>query len=92
MQELHSSAAIWIFAIVQLFGWIGGLCARFSTGSRHQSVCHTLFMLALVIVGFSTCMSLFLGSLCWLLSAATLCSMILLAICDFNRHARPATI
>jgi len=92
MQELHSSSAIWVFGAVQFLGWIGGLCARFSTGSRHQSACHALFMLALLVVGLSTCTSLFLGSMCWLLSAATLCSMILLAICDFDRHARPATI
>jgi len=92
MQEFHSSAAIWLFGTVQLLGWAGGLFARFSMGSRHQAACHTLFMLALVVVGLSTCTSLFLGSMCWLLSATTLCGMILLAICDFDRHARPATI
>ena len=92
MQELNGSAAIWLFALVQLLGWTGGLLARVSTRSRHQTACYSIFLLALVIVGISTSLSLALGAKCWLLSATTLAGMILLAICDFDRHRRPATI
>jgi hypothetical protein len=92
MQEINSAAAIGLFAVVQVIGWTCGLLARFSMRSRHQAVCQALFMLSLVIVGIITSLSLFLGSVCWLLSATTLCCMILLAICDFDRHQRPATI
>ena len=92
MQEINSAAAIWLFTAIQLLGWTCGLLARFSMRSRHQAICQALFMLSLVIVGVSTSLSLFLGSKCWLISATTLCSMVLLAICDFDRHRRPATI
>jgi hypothetical protein len=92
MQEINSSTLICLFTLVQSLGWACGLLARFSTHSRHQALCQALFMLSLVIVGISTSLSLFLGSKCWLISATTLCSMVLLAICDFDRHRRPATI
>ncbi|HEY2762281.1 MAG TPA: hypothetical protein VGI75_16090 [Pirellulales bacterium] len=92
MQDINSSAAIWLFALVQLSGWTSGLLARFGSKSRHRAACHALFMLVLVVVGMFTSLAFFLGSACWLLSSATLACMILLAICDFDRHSRPATI
>src|SRR5262245_25916051 len=92
MQELNGSVAIWLFALVQLLGWTGGLLARVSTRSRHQTACYSLFLLALVVVGISTSLLLCLGASCCLLSRKTLAGMIWLAICDFDRHGRPATI
>jgi hypothetical protein len=85
-------SVVWVFGLVQFLGWAGGLLARFSANSRHQSVCHAFFMLALVVVGISTSLAVFMGTKCWLLSASTLAGMILLAICDFDRSRRPATI
>jgi hypothetical protein len=92
MHEINASAVIWGFGMVQVLGWSGGLLARLSMRSRHQTLCHVFFFLTLVIVGISTSLSLLLGARCWLLSATTLAGMILLAICDFDRHRRPATI
>lgn len=93
--ELHASA-IWGFGIVQLLGWTGGLLvrchARSNCGRRRQSACHAFFMLALLAVGIATSVTLFVGANWWLLSAATLAGMIMLAICDFDRTRRPVTI
>ncbi len=94
MIELHASA-IWGFGIIQLLGWTGGLLVRCHTrtpSARRQSACHAFFMLALVAVGIATSIALFVGAHWWLLSATTLAGMILLAICDFDRSRRPATI
>jgi hypothetical protein len=95
MLELHASA-IWGFGIVQFLGWMGGLLVRChahgSCGRRRQSVCHAFFVLALLAVGVATCVAFFAGAHLWLLSATTLACMILLAICDFDRTRRPATI
>ncbi len=92
MLEIHPSAAMCAFGAVQLFGWAGGLLARFSTGTRYQACWHALFFLALLLVGLVTPLAFFMGHTAWLLSAFTLAGMILLAICDFDRTRRPATI
>lgn len=86
------SVVLWAFGLIQLLGWTSGLLARWSAGSRRQSVYHAWFMLALVLVGTSTPLALLLGAKWWLLSAITLAGMIMLAICDFDRVRRPATI
>jgi hypothetical protein len=91
MMEL-SSAAVWAFGVVQFLGWSVGFLSRFSAGSRYQSAFHAFFMLTLLAVGAFTALSVLLGTKCWLLSATTLAGMILLAICDFDRSRRPATI
>lgn len=91
MADLYP-AAIWGFGLIQLLGWMGGLLVRVSSRSKHQSVCHTLFFFALLLVGMATSAAFFFGTKCWLLSAVTLAGMILLAICDFDRQRRPATI
>jgi hypothetical protein len=95
MMELHASA-IWGFGIVQLLGWVGGLLVRChvssNCGRRRQFACHAFFMLALVAVGVVTSIAFFAGAHLWLLSAATLAGMVLLAICDFDRSRRPVVI
>jgi hypothetical protein len=95
MMELHASA-IWGFGIIQLLGWTGGLLVRChassNCGRRRQSAFHAFFMLALVAVGIATSIAFFAGAHLWLLSATTLAGMILLAICDFDRSRRQATI
>jgi hypothetical protein len=92
MLELNSAAALWAFGAVQFLGWTCGLMARCAVRSRHRAVCHAVFLPTLVMVGIATSLALFLGTKCWLLSATTLAGMILLAICDFDRNRRPATI
>jgi len=92
MQEVHFSALVWLFGLVQFAGWACGFVARLSARWRYQALCHALFALALVVVGISTSLALALGAKCWLLSASTLAGMILLAIWDFDHRRRPATI
>lgn len=92
MLDLCPSAAIFLFAMVQLVGWIGGMLARLSIRSRHQTLCHGFFVLALVAVGISTSAAWVMGSTCWMLSATSFCGMILLAISDFDHASRPVTI
>ena len=92
MLQLNPTAAVCLFGLVQFLGWMGGLLARCSVRSRHQTVCHSFFILALFAVGVSTSMSWLLGSTMWMLSAASFCGMILLAISDFDRAGRPVTI
>jgi hypothetical protein len=92
MLELNSAAVLWAFGAVHFMGWTCGVLARCGHRSRHRAVCHAIFLPTLVIVGIATSFSLFLGTKCWLLSATTLAGMILLAICDFDRARRPATI
>jgi hypothetical protein len=91
-----SSSQIWGFAVIQFLGWTGGLLvrchARSTCGRRRQSACHAFFMLALTAVGIATSITLCVGARWWLLSAATLAGMILLAICDFDRQRRTVTI
>jgi hypothetical protein len=92
MQEVHFSALIWLFGLVQLAGWTCGFAARWSARWRYQALCHTAFAFTLVVVGISTSLALTLGTKCWLISAFTLAGMILLAIWDFDHSRRPATI
>ncbi|HEY2827099.1 MAG TPA: hypothetical protein VGJ04_05815 [Pirellulales bacterium] len=92
MQEVHYSALLWLFGLIQFSGWTCGFLARWSARWRHQSACHVAFVLTLVVVGFSTPLALALGTKFWLLSATTLAGMILLAIWDFDHRRRPATI
>jgi len=92
MLELNSAATLWAFGVIQILGWLCGLMARCGHRSRHRAVCHAIFLPTLVIVGISTSMAFLLGTKCWLLSATTLAGMSLLAICDFDRSRRPATI
>jgi hypothetical protein len=91
-----SSTQIWGFAVIQLLGWAGGLLvrchARSTCSHRRQSACHAFFMLTLTAVGIATSVTLCIGARWWLLSAATLAGMILLAICDFERKYKPVTI
>jgi hypothetical protein len=91
MHEINA-AVFWLFGAVQFLGWTGGLLARFGGQSRHQAACHAACTLALVIVGISTALAFFVGTQCWLISAFTFAGMILLAICDFDHHHRPASI
>lgn len=92
MLDLCPSAAIPLFALVQFVGWIGGLLARCSVRSKHQTICHSFFVLALVAVGISTSLAWVVGSTCWMISATSFCGMILLAISDFDHASRPVTI
>ncbi len=92
MQEVHYSAVIWLFGLVQFSGWACAFLAHSSARWRHQHLCHAAFILTLVVVGISTPLALALGTKCWLLSAVTLAGMILLAIWDFDHRHRPATI
>jgi hypothetical protein len=92
MLDLCPSAAIFLFVLVQLVGWIGGMLARLSIGWRHQTLFHSFFVLALVAVGISTSAAWVIGSTCWMLSATSFCGMILLAISDFDHASRPVTI
>lgn len=92
MLNLSPSAAILLFGLVQCLGWTGGLLARCSIRSRHQTACHSFFVLALVTVGIFTSLAWMIGSTCWMLSATSFCGMILLAISDFDHASRPVTI
>jgi hypothetical protein len=92
MLELSPSAAVFVFALVQFLGWIGGLLARCSVRSRHQTFCYGFFILALFAVGITTSMAWMVGSTCWMVSATSFCGMILLAISDFDHASRPVTI
>ncbi|HZZ29929.1 MAG TPA: hypothetical protein VFE46_18175 [Pirellulales bacterium] len=92
MQDVHFSALLWLFGLVQFAGWSCGFAARLSVRWRCPTLCHAAFAFTLVIVGISTALALALGTKCWLLSATTLAGMILLAIWDFDHSRRPATI
>jgi hypothetical protein len=92
IDSVGSESALWMFGLVQLMGLTAAWLSRVSEGSVLQAWAQGWFMLSLVLAGLATAVASGFGPGYWLLSAATLGTMIIEAVCDFrHRDGRLST-
>jgi hypothetical protein len=92
LDHLDTTTVIWLFAAVQGFGLAAALLSRVSEGSVFQAWFQGLFLVCLLLTGASTMVAPQLGGGYWLVSAATLGMMVLVAVCDFHNDGRAYTL
>jgi hypothetical protein len=90
MDLTQPSAMIWTAVAIQTMGIACLVLARVSERSRHQALCHWLFLICLLLVGLTTMLSLRSGWVFGVQSGFTLGLMIVGSTCDFGTR-RAAT-
>ena len=76
----------WIVMIAQILGLLAAWIARRAEGSRHQTCCHRLFFVALVLVGGATVAAVGLGPGYRLVCGTSFCLMAVGAVGEFRRE------
>ena len=89
---LGFDAGVWLLGSIQFLGFSSAVAARLSERSRHQIFCQWLFLASLLLVGGATMITFEQGPTPFLISAATLSIMVLMAVVDFSRSRRPVVI
>jgi hypothetical protein len=89
---LDAVVALWVFAAIQGLGLVAALLSRVAEGSALAPWFQRLFFVTLLATGIATMFAPHLGGGYWLLSAATLGVMILVAVCDFRQDQRAFTL
>jgi len=79
-----STLELWAFGAVQIFGVAATWLSRVTEGSAAQTWTQWLFMASLLLTGLATVAAPAFGAGYWLLSSATLGTMIVAAVCDFR--------
>jgi len=92
MDHFDTTALLWGFGAVQALGLATAWLARVSEGSHFQPWFQRLFLLSLLVTGAATMFAPEVGGGYWLLTAATLGLMILVAVCDFRQTDRAFTM
>ena len=88
MAYLETSFALWIFSFLQIAGLFSAWMARLSEGSPNQASCYLLFFVSFGLIGLTALATAALAPGYWLLSAATMCVMVLAAVWDVRSPAR----
>jgi hypothetical protein len=81
-------ALTWSMVTVQIVGLISAWAVRRSEGSRHQSICCTIFYFCLVLVALTAMASFSVGPGGTLACSATLSIMVVASIGEFRRPAQ----
>jgi hypothetical protein len=89
---LDAAVALWLFAAVQALGLVAAFLARVAEASALAPWFQRLFLVTLLATGVATMFAPQLGGGYWLLSAATLGVMVLVAVCDFRQDQRAFTL
>ncbi|HJS09104.1 MAG TPA: hypothetical protein VJ809_15650 [Pirellulales bacterium] len=92
MDHFDSTAILWCFGAVQALGLSSAWLARVSEGSLLQPWFQRLFLLSLLASGVATIVAPGFGGVYWLISSATLGTMVVMAVCDFRQERQAFTI
>jgi hypothetical protein len=92
MDHLDSTAIFWCFGAVQALGLASAWLSRVSEGSVLAPWFQRLFLLSLLASGIATLIAPAIGGVYWLISAATLGAMVVMAVCDFRQERQAFTI
>ena len=92
MDHFDSTAMFWCFGAVQALGLITAWLSRVSEGSLLQPWFQRLFVLSLLATGVATIIAPGIGGVYWLISSATLGTMVVMAVCDFRQERKAFTI
>jgi hypothetical protein len=84
-----ATLAIWVLAGVQLLGLASACLARMSEGRSWQTTCQRLFMGALGLAGLGAVAAFAMGPGHFMLSGASLATMVLGAVWDFGGSSQP---
>jgi hypothetical protein len=74
----------WIVVFAQVFGLVAAWATRRAEGSRHQTHCHALFFVAMIVVGAATAAATLLGPGYWLVCGTSFSVMVVGATYDFR--------
>jgi hypothetical protein len=80
----------WIVLMAQILGLLAAWAARRAEGSRHQTSCHRLFFVALILVGGATTAAIGLGPGYWLVCGTCFSVMVVGAVCEFRHNEQVA--
>ena len=92
MDHFDSTAVLWTFGAVQALGLASAWLSRVSEGSLLTPWFQRLFLLSLLLSGAATIVAPGMGGVYWLISSATLGTMVVMAVCDFRQEDRAFTI
>ena len=92
MDHLDSTAILWCFGAVQALGLASAWLSRVSQGSLLAPWFQRLFLLSLLLSGLATLIAPAIGGVYWLISAATLGAMVVMAVCDFRQERQAFTM
>lgn len=82
MDALIPQHFFWTFAAVHFGGLLSAAVARFSENRLGRTLFQFVFLAALAVVASITMFAIFLGWAAWVISGATLSSMVVLAVWD----------
>jgi hypothetical protein len=85
---MDAAVGLWLFAGIQGLGLVAALLSRVAEGSSLAPWFQWLFLVTLLATGIATMFAPQIGGGYWLLSAATLGVMVLVAVCDFRQDQR----
>lgn len=84
MNGIDLPAAFWPLVAVHAFGLCSACAARLSEGFACQIISQCAFLVALPLMGATTCVALAIGPGTWVTCAASLAVMVLTAVCDLR--------
>lgn len=88
---LHTTSFALVWITVHLVGVATTLLVRMHLGGRYEGLVQRCFLLSLTGVALSTAIGYHTCQQIWSLSAATLASMIIMAVVDFGPERSVAT-
>ena len=92
MDHFDSTAVLWTFGAVQALGLASAWLSRVSEGSLLQPWFQRLFLMSLLLSGAATIIAPGMGGVYWLISSATLGTMVVIAVCDFSQERQAFTM